>query len=94
MCFHIRPQHGVHARLVTFALRFEPLEHIAVDAQRYGVFRFGYHNLGISPKCRISRLGVGVRYRCRVNFGFGRCGIAIALLIQSVDRFACFSGGY
>ncbi len=30
MCFHIRPQHGVHAGLVTFSLRFESLEHIAV----------------------------------------------------------------
>jgi hypothetical protein len=33
------PQHGVNPRLVTLALRLEPLQYILIDTQRNGCFR-------------------------------------------------------
>ena len=83
MRFHIRPQNGVDAGLVAFALGFKPREYVTIDAQGDGVFGLGYHDLGVFPECFIGGLGIGVRYRCFINLclGHSRDPIPICLCV-------------
>ena len=71
LCFHVRPQHRVYAGLITASMGFEPFQNVIINALGDGSLGLRHHDVGIFPERLIRRLGVGVRRRCRVNFGLG-----------------------
>ena len=66
--FHERPEDGVHAGLVSLPIRFQPGEHVGVQADIDAFFRLRHLELGAPPEVGISfrdvRIVEGlVRYR-------------------------------
>ena len=71
LSLHQRPHHGVHTGLITASLGFEPFQNVVINAQGDGSLGLRHHDFGMFPERFIRRLGVGVGYRRRVNFGLG-----------------------
>ena len=61
---HVRPQHGIHPRLISRPALAKPLEHIGVHAKRDGNLRFRQDGHRVIPKIgrQITQL-----FRCRAD---------------------------
>lgn len=48
--FHIGTQHRIHPRLISLPPILEPIQHIAINANRDRFLRLGKNHFGILPK--------------------------------------------
>ena len=48
--FHVRPEHGVHSRLIAGAVAAEPGKDIGVDAERDGSLHLRHHGRCVVPE--------------------------------------------